>query len=524
MKKYVPSILMMLTLIAFSGLTYAQTDVNLHLIDSSKTLTTIKAKGSFDGWASLVDMTKNDGDEANIFTATVSVTDGSYEWGAIQDDNSENGIWMPSLAGFGSNPTFTVAGTSITGDTAIIIKPVDPVDVVVAVDMSFEISKGGFDVTTDSVGLAGPVNDWSYTKLTKGATDSVYTGTFQWGNYFEYKFRKNDQWEGSPNRGVYLDGKTDPVELDTVWYSNISPAPSVTVICYVIDGTEYYEGLQYKGEITGWSNVPMYDDGTNGDVTAGDHIWTVTLEDVTAGQDYKWGAVDKDDNWLIQGSDRVVSVAMDGSTTGETYEIPAWGDVAVTFMVNMNCHINLGVFDVDTSCMDVNIDGYPPVEMTHLDTGVFAVTVTRFSVDDVLAYTYRMNCSFDGDYVEYPGNDNNRTYTVVAGENTTGVELYQDDVLDAPCNYEDPNVSVANSIANRVQVYPNPAYDELQITSEFEIETVNLYSITGRNMKTMNGNYSLSKYLDLNDLNSGIYILQIKGAQGENVFKKIVKN
>ena len=151
MKNYLLKSMLLLAFVAFSALTYAQTDVTLHVIDTSKTLTKVLAKGAFNGWAT-VEMTKTEGASANDFAVTVSVTDdGAYEWGAVQDDGSDNGIWLPSLAGFGSNPTFTLAAGAVTGDQVINMPVVDPVDVVVSVDMSFEISsKGDFDVNTDT--------------------------------------------------------------------------------------------------------------------------------------------------------------------------------------------------------------------------------------------------------------------------------------------------------------------------------------------------------------------------------------
>ena len=524
MKHYLLKSMLLVAFVAFSNLTLAQIDVTLHVIDTSKTLTTVKAKGAFNDWA-LVDLTKTETAEANDFSVTIQVdADGDYEWGAIQDDGSEWGLWLPTLAGFGSNPSFNVTGSVVSGDTAIAFAVLGPVDVVVAVDMSFELSKGGFDIATDSVGIAGNVNGWSYTKLTKGATDSVYTGTVQWGNYMEYKFRKNGEWEGSPNRSVFLDGNTDPVELDTVWYSNISPAPLVTIKNYVIDSTEYYTGLQYKGEITGWSLVPMFDDGTNGDDVADDHVWTVTLDDVTAGNSYEWGAVDGDENWLIAGPNRVVEVTMEGLAIGDTsYVIPPWGAVSVTFLVDMNCHINLEVFDRDTSCLDVNMDGYPPVEMAYADTGVYTATITRFDIGDTLAYTYRIDCAFGGDYEEYPGAQSNRIYVVVDGENSTGVELYQDDILTESCEYV-PGTGVKNVYMEMIRIYPNPVYHEMNIVSEFEIQSIEVHNITGQKVMTETGINEYAHFMSTEELIPGIYLISVNGANGERALSKIIKN
>jgi hypothetical protein len=349
--------------------------------------------------------------------------------------------------------------------------------------------------------------------------------------YVEYKFRMKDQWDPvSNNRAIFVDGSTDPVILETVWYGDISPAPLVDVTFFLIDNTNYYTGIQYKGEITGWSLVDMFDDGaTSGDVTAGDHIWTLTLTDVVSNKSYEWGVVDGDENWLISGSNRVVVLDENGVVSGDTsYEIPAWGTVPVTFMVNMNCHINLEVFDIETSCIDVNIDGYPPVELAHVDTGVFAATITRFKVGEELAYTFRINCEFGGDYEEYPGFDNNREFTVVdttgGVANTTGVLQYQDDVITTGfCNYVD--VSSVKDVSNEsgIRFYPNPVSDVLTLDNAEGVRKMMIYSITGQKVKEFTGLRDNRIEISTADLPSGLYIITLYGDEGHLGYKKIIK-
>ena len=183
----------------------------------------------------------------------------------------------------------------------------------------------------------------------------------------------------------------------------------------------------------------------------------------------------------------------------------------------------MGVFALDTSCLDVNMDGYPPVEMTYVEAGVYTATITRFNVEDTLAYTYRIDCDFGGDYEEYPGDHSNRTYVVVDGENSTGVQLYQDDVLTEPCDYV-PGTSVKSVYMDMVQIYPNPVNSELNITSEFEIRSINVFSITGQKVMTRSGINSFAHYLNAEELDHGIYIIEVNGAKGEKALSKIVKN
>ena len=53
----------------------------------------------------------------------------------------------------------------------------------------------------------------------------------------------------------------------------------------VTDGTASYLDVEYKGTATNWALAQMYDDGTNGDETATDHVWTEIIVTVTAGKD-----------------------------------------------------------------------------------------------------------------------------------------------------------------------------------------------------------------------------------------------
>ncbi len=76
--------------------------------------------------------------------------------------------------------------------------------------------------------------------------------------------------------------------------------------------------MKFKGSVNGWTPVAMYDDGTHGDVTAGDHIWSLTLN-VESGE---WGAIEDDGSeygqWLISGSNPAYTVANDGTVSGTT--------------------------------------------------------------------------------------------------------------------------------------------------------------------------------------------------------------
>ncbi|MDO6801397.1 T9SS type A sorting domain-containing protein [Wenyingzhuangia sp. 1_MG-2023] len=65
--------------------------------------------------------------------------------------------------------------------------------------------------------------------------------------------------------------------------------------------------------------------------------------------------------------------------------------------------------------------------------------------------------------------------------------------------------------------YPNPVTSSFQIDSSIAIENVKLYNITGRLLKTFNGNGNY----DVSDLATGIYFAKIKTPFGFKTLKVI---
>ncbi len=84
--------------------------------------------------------------------------------------------------------------------------------------------------------------------------------------------------------------------------------------------------VYFKGTPTGWGNVDGYDDGTNGDATAGDNIWSATFDVECDGTAHEWGAVNQDDGWLLEGDNPAFTVNSDCGVEGQTsYTIPMTG-------------------------------------------------------------------------------------------------------------------------------------------------------------------------------------------------------
>lgn len=63
--------------------------VNFTLVDGTGTLSNVKFKGSMTNWDTLP-MSQND----NQWTISLNLSPGSYEWGAIEDNSTQYGIWL----------------------------------------------------------------------------------------------------------------------------------------------------------------------------------------------------------------------------------------------------------------------------------------------------------------------------------------------------------------------------------------------------------------------------------------------
>ncbi len=166
-------------------------------------------------------------------------------------------------------------------------------------------------------------NDWDPSELMGEMTDpdgdDIFTLelTIPAGNY-EGKVTLNHNWDQSTGGNVAFE--TDGVTPTTFTYdfpNNVTtisgpPPPAATITFTVVDTTNMnYDGFFLKGSWDangqydpswggGMEHSEFYDDGTHGDVTAGDHIWTCQQDLVVDGgsNTWEWGVNDTESNWV----------------------------------------------------------------------------------------------------------------------------------------------------------------------------------------------------------------------------------
>lgn len=101
----------------------------------------------------------------------------------------------------------------------------------------------------------------------------------------------------------------------------------------------------------------------------------------------------------------------------------------------------------------------------------------------------------------------------------TSTLLFLDTIaLDTNLSTDDFNSSSAN-----ISIYPNPVNDVLNISSpDFELQSVIVTDINGRIVKESKANNTNTE-INVSDLNSGVYFINVKTTDG-SVVKKFIKN
>lgn len=106
-------------------------------------------------------------------------------------------------------------------------------------------------------------------------------------------------------------------------------------------------------------------------------------------------------------------------------------------------------------------------------------------------------------------------------KNDTLYNIYFSDYREPITLEKDETLSTENPENRIIAIYPNPTKDFLYIKNQnYKIESLNLYDIGGRLIKTFSGK---DEKLDLSNLPSSTYILNIKNPEGYQNFKIIKK-
>ncbi len=164
------------------------TGVTFKVVDGTNSYSNIKVKGAFNEW---VPVAMNQ--DGNVWTVTIDVPDtlaaGTYEWGAIEDDGSEWGIWLID----GPNPTVDINENGFGSAEYDIPEPQGTVNVTLNVDMN-----AVDPISADGVHVAGSFQNWdpAGTEMTDDDGDGIYSVTveMEMNSTIQFKFLNGNAW------------------------------------------------------------------------------------------------------------------------------------------------------------------------------------------------------------------------------------------------------------------------------------------------------------------------------------------
>ena len=171
---------------------------------------------------------------------------------------------------------------------------------------------------------------------------------------------------------------------------------------------------------------------------------------------------------------------------------------------------------------------------TGSNIGEPSLVVVMFTRNDLEVYT-RFNC------VEFSGgldSDDNIDNTPVAIEGRAAGEVLYFQVISAAelfgygedldgtivkfCAYEPSILDLPEPQKSMLSYYSNPVGNRLRLESPYDIQSLSVYDLAGREVLTKNP-HKQKLTLDTYSLSSGVYMLNVQTAEGEQTIK-LVKN
>lgn len=161
---------------------------------------------------------------------------------------------------------------------------------------------------------------------------------------------------------------------------------------------------------------------------------------------------------------------------------------------------------------------------------------TEYEGADYSSYQIYRGTSYDNvELIDQMPAGGNTTYTDYDVDQTT--VYYQVAIVkDEPCYTAKSSSIIRSNVATNgtigiqtvvandvsVEVYPNPAQDKVTVTSDNNVEKVEIMDISGRTVQTFYGGSNVLQ-IPLTDISSGTYMLQVITSEGVSVKKLIVK-
>lgn len=312
--------------------------------------------------------------------------------------------------------------------------------------------------------------------------------------------------------------------------------PTHPVVFTVRDLAKKETGVKLKGSMFGWSAKDMFDNGTNGDTTAGDNVWTLK-ENIEEGS-WQWG-IENECGWKLVGPNRDFTVAVGGAVTGSiSYSIPALSTPKnVTFRVYMGDVIvnSAGLYvagDFQDAVAGKKLCNWSKDTLRLTDANkddVYELTVSLSPGSYQYKYFNGRGGDQDGEKGNFKtggcGNDNglggfNRTINLSGLSKDTVLVVYK---FDSCSVYQMPTTGIRKSNSVFKGVYPNPATASANVsfTNKNIAHVVELLDISGKTVAKNNFAAGVN-YGTIMKPASGTYFVKVIAADGTTATTTLV--
>ena len=287
------------------------------------------------------------------------------------------------------------------------------------------------------------------------------------------------------------------------------------------DGTGTLNNLFVQGS---WkvSASPMFDDGTHGDATADDHIWTYTTPLVDDA--YSWDILMRTE---VSGFDTTFTT--DPTTGVATITLtPITIDLDTTLSENILLNFSVlekkisgdTIFGIQNLDVIFNLSADPGGEniflmgiegdwldgnqMNPQSDNVYSDTIQYRTAGDIIEYNYRIGDDWENVSPEP------RRYVV-----KNGINIINDDFGIF--------TGINDLSSSPIIIYPNPTQEGLvYLEGVRDIPSISLYGMDGRTIRHIRNNKKSTVPLDISGQPKGLYLLMGISSDGANYSHKII--
>lgn len=399
--------------------------------------------------------------------------------------------------------------------------------------------------TKTAIKFKGQFNNWAdvsaYDDGTNGdvtANDNIWSlkvtgvapGTYEWG-----ATDQDGAWltPGVPNYQFTVNQGSVSGQTEIIIPKN---KPTHSVVFTVRDLAKKETGIKLKGSMFGWSAKDMFDNGTNGDTTAGDNVWTLKT-DVEEGS-WSWG-IENECGWKLVGPNRDFTVAVGGSVSGSiSYSIPALNTPKnVTFRIYMGDVIvsSAGLYvagNFQDAVAGKKLCNWSKDTLRLTDANnddVYELTVSLSPGSYQYKYFNGRGGDPDGEKGDFKtggcGSDNglggfNRNLDLSSLTKDTVLVVYK---FDSCSVYKMPTTGIKKSNSVFKGVYPNPATASANVsfTNKSVAHVVELLDISGK-VVSKNNFAAGANYGIIMKPASGTYFVKVTAADGTTASTTLV--